>query len=180
MSDQSQISISIEKSIKSIGKKNWNKCANHDPLNYNPFVSFEFLNALEESKSVNGNSGWYTSYFVAKDKDKNTIGCIPSYLKNNSSGEYVFDYSWAEAYQRIGRSYYPKLQISIPFTPVSAPKLLTANKNDVNTKIAMLQGIEDFCSENSISSAHLTFLNKNELNITKKINIYHNTICSKM
>ena len=67
MSDQSQISISIEKSIKSIGKKNWNKCANHDPLNYNPFVSFEFLNALEESKSVNGNSGWYTSYFVAKD-----------------------------------------------------------------------------------------------------------------
>ena len=54
MSDQSQISISIEKSIKSIGKKNWNKCANHDPLNYNPFVSFEFLNALEESKSVNG------------------------------------------------------------------------------------------------------------------------------
>jgi Uncharacterized protein conserved in bacteria len=170
MSDQSQISISIEKSIKSIGKKNWNKCANHDPLNYNPFVSFEFLNALEESKSVNGNSGWYTSYFVAKDKDKNTIGCIPSYLKNNSSGEYVFDYSWAEAYQRIGRSYYPKLQISIPFTPVSAPKLLTANKNDVNTKMAMLQGIEDFCSENSISSAHLTFLNKKELNITKKIN----------
>ena len=170
MSDQSEISISIEKSIKSIGKKNWNKCANHDSLNYNPFVSFEFLNALEESKSVNGNSGWYTSYFVAKDKDKNTIGCIPSYLKNNSSGEYVFDYSWAEAYQRIGRSYYPKLQISIPFTPVSAPKLLTANKNDVSTKIAMLQGIEDFCSENSISSAHLTFLNKNELNITKKIN----------
>ena len=99
MSDQSQISISIEKSIKSIGKKNWNKCANHDSLSYNPFVSFEFLNALEESKSVNGNSGWYTSYFVAKDKDKNTIGCIPSYLKNNSSGEYVFDYSWAEAYQ---------------------------------------------------------------------------------
>ena len=96
MNDQSQISISIEKSIKNIGKKNWNKCANHDPLNYNPFVSFEFLNALEESKSVNGNSGWYTSYFVAKDKDKKTIGCIPSYLKNNSSGEYVFDYSWAD------------------------------------------------------------------------------------
>ena len=68
MNDQSQISISIEKSIKNIGKNNWNKCANHDSLNYNPFVSFEFLNALEESKSVNGNSGWHTSYFVAKDK----------------------------------------------------------------------------------------------------------------
>ena len=107
-------------------------------------------------------------YFVAKDKDDKIIGCTPAYLKNNSSGEYVFDYSWAEAYQRVGRSYYPKLQISIPFTPVSTPKLLTAKKNDIDTKVFMLQAIEDFCSENSISSAHLTFLNEKELNTAYK------------
>ena len=157
-------SIIVENSIENIGKKNWNNCANHEALSYNPFVSYEFLNALEKSNSVNGDSGWYTSFFVAKDNDDKIIGCTPAYLKNNSSGEYVFDYSWAEAYQRVGRSYYPKLQISIPFTPVSTPKLLTKDQNDIDTKVFMLQAIEDFCSEHAISSAHLTFLNEKELN----------------
>ena len=157
-------SIVVENSIENIGKKNWNNCANHEASSYNPFVSYEFLNALEKSNSVNGDSGWYTSFFVAKDKDDKIIGCTPAYLKNNSSGEYVFDYSWAEAYQRVGRSYYPKLQISIPFTPVSTPKLLTKDQNDIDTKVFMLQAIEDFCSEHAISSAHLTFLNEKELN----------------
>ena len=122
----------------------------------------------DRSNSVNGDSGWYTSFFVAKDKDDKIIGCTPAYLKNNSSGEYVFDYSWAEAYQRVGRSYYPKLQISIPFTPVSTPKLLTKDKNDIDAKVFMLQAIEDFCSEHAISSAHLTFLNEKELNTLQK------------
>ena len=164
MNDKRPDSIVVENSIENIGKKNWNNCANHEGLSYNPFVSYEFLNALEKSNSVNGDSGWYTSFFVAKDKDDKIIGCTPAYLKNNSSGEYVFDYSWAEAYQRVGRSYYPKLQISIPFTPVSAPKLLTKDQNDIDTKVFMLQAIEDFCSEHAISSAHLTFLNEKELN----------------
>ena len=164
MNDKRQDSIVVENSIENIGKKNWNNCANHEALSYNPFVSYEFLNALEKSNSVNGDSGWYTSFFVAKDKDDKIIGCTPAYLKNNSSGEYVFDYSWAEAYQRVGRSYYPKLQISIPFTPVSTPKLLTKDQNDIDTKVFMLQAIEDFCSEHAISSAHLTFLNEKELN----------------
>ena len=161
-------SIIVENSIENIGKKNWNNCANHEALSYNPFVSYEFLNALEKSNSVNGDSGWYTSFFVAKDNDDKIIGCTPAYLKNNSSGEYVFDYSWAEAYQRVGRSYYPKLQISIPFTPVSTPKLLTKDQNDIDTKVFMLQAIEDFCSEHAISSAHLTFLNEKELNTLQK------------
>ena len=164
MNDKRPDSIVVENSIENIGKKNWNNCANHEALSYNPFVSYEFLNALEKSNSVNGDSGWYTSFFVAKDKDDKIIGCTPAYLKNNSSGEYVFDYSWAEAYQRVGRSYYPKLQISIPFTPVSTPKLLTKDQNDLDTKVFMLQAIEDFCSEHAISSAHLTFLNEKELN----------------
>ena len=164
MNDKRPDSIVVENSIENIGKKNWNNCANHEALSYNPFVSYEFLNALEKSNSVNGDSGWYTSFFVAKDKDDKIIGCTPAYLKNNSSGEYVFDYSWAEAYQRVGRSYYPKLQISIPFTPVSTPKLLTKDQNDIDAKVFMLQAIEDFCSEHAISSAHLTFLNEKELN----------------
>ena len=164
MNDKRPDSIVVENSIENIGKKNWNNCANHEALSYNPFVSYEFLNALEKSNSVNGDSGWYTSFFVAKDKDDKIIGCTPAYLKNNSSGEYVFDYSWAEAYQRAGRSYYPKLQISIPFTPVSTPKLLTKDQNDIDAKVFMLQAIEDFCSEHAISSAHLTFLNEKELN----------------
>ena len=164
MNDKRPDSIVVENSIENIGKKNWNNCANHEASSYNPFVSYEFLNALEKSNSVNGDSGWYTSFFVAKDKDDKMIGCTPAYLKNNSSGEYVFDYSWAEAYQRVGRSYYPKLQISIPFTPVSTPKLLTKDQNDIDTKVFMLQAIEDFCSEHEISSAHLTFLNEKELN----------------
>ncbi len=170
MSDKSPVSIVIENSIEKIGKEDWNNCSNFKGSIYNPFISYEFLSALEQSKSVNGNSGWHTSFIVAKDNDNQIIGCIPAYLKNNSSGEYVFDYSWAEAYQRVGRSYYPKLQISIPFTPVSTPKLLTRDQNDINTKVNMLQAVEDFCSEHSISSAHQTFLSEGELSILKNKN----------
>lgn len=165
MKDKNKTSITIENSIKNIGQKDWNACANQNSDDFNPFVSYEFLNALEESKSVNGNSGWYTSFVRAKDCQNKTIGCIPSYLKNNSSGEYVFDYSWAEAYQRIGRPYYPKLQISVPFTPVTSGKLLTLSIDDKNTKLEMLTGIENFCKNNSISSAHLTFISQEDLDL---------------
>lgn len=167
MQKNSKISISIENSLKEISKKEWDNCANPNSNDYNPFVSYNFLRSLEKSNSVNGNSGWYPSYFVAKDTDNEIVGCIPSYLKYNSSGEYVFDYSWAEAYQRIGRSYYPKLQISIPFTPVTAPKLLTFKSKDQDVKKALLYGIENFCKNNSLSSAHLTFLTKKDLELIK-------------
>jgi len=167
MQKNNKILISVENSLKDISKKEWNNCANPNSNDYNPFVSYDFLRSLEESNSINSNSGWYSSYFIARDTANKIIGCIPSYLKNNSSGEYVFDYSWAEAYQRIGRSYYPKLQISIPFTPVTAPKLLTHKSKNQDVEKALLYGIENFCKNNSLSSAHLTFLTKKDLELIK-------------
>ena len=167
MQKNNKILISVENSLKDISKKEWNNCANPNSNDYSPFVSYDFLRSLEESNSINSNSGWYSSYFIARDTANKIIGCIPSYLKNNSSGEYVFDYSWAEAYQRIGRSYYPKLQISIPFTPVTAPKLLTLKSKNQDVEKALLYGIENFCKNNSLSSAHLTFLTKKDLELIK-------------
>ena len=166
MNQDLKISISIEKKLSNIKKDEWDECANPNPNDYNPFISYDFLSALEKSKSINGNSGWYSSYFIATNKNNKLIGCVPSYLKNNSSGEYVFDYSWADAYQRIGRPYYPKLQISVPFTPVTSSKLLALNDSD-KTKDALLNGIKEFCLLNSLSSSHLTFINKKEMELLK-------------
>ena len=101
----SENTIRVENSILSLDKKSWDKCANPKSRDFNPFIGYEFLKALELSGSINGESGWLSSYITLLDNNNDLKGCIPSYIKNNSMGEYVFDYSWAEAYARIGGSY---------------------------------------------------------------------------
>ncbi len=91
---------------------------------YNPFVSHDFLSALEESRSVGGRTGWHVQHVLAKASDGALVAAAPAYLKSHSRGEYVFDAGWAEAYERAGGSYYPKLQIAVPFTPATGPRLL--------------------------------------------------------
>ena len=107
----------IERSSSKINKSEWNNCANTNDSLYNPFVSYEFLNALEVSQSINNDTGWFSTYLLAESNEGELLGCVPSFIKNNSNGEYVFDHEWANAYQRSGGSYYPKIQVSIPFTP---------------------------------------------------------------
>ena len=96
----------------------------HQETVYNPFVSHDFLSAIEESQSVGGRTGWQPQHVVAKTADGELLAVAPCYLKSHSRGEYVFDRGWAEAYERAGGSYYPKLQIAVPFTPATGPRLL--------------------------------------------------------
>ena len=90
----------------------------------NPFISHDFLSSLEDSFSVGGRTGWQPRHLLAEDADGALLGAAPCYVKTHSRGEYVFDHGWAEAFERAGGDYYPKLQVAVPFTPVTGPRLL--------------------------------------------------------
>src|SRR5271157_5835861 len=107
-------------SLADVPAADWDACAGAD----NPFLSHAFLNALEASGSATAKTGWAPHHLVLDDACGRPAGCVPMYLKNHSQGEYVFDHGWADALHRAGGSYYPKLQVAVPFTPVPGPRLL--------------------------------------------------------
>jgi uncharacterized protein len=125
----------------------------------NPFVSHEFLHSLELSKSVGRRAGWEPRHLVAENAQGEIVGAVPCYLKSHSRGEYVFDRGWAEAYERAGGSYYPKLQVSVPFTPATGPRLLARPRGrPEQVQAALAAGLVTLCGELRTSSVHLTFL----------------------
>lgn len=121
----------------------------------NPFVSHAFLTALEDSGSVGGRSGWGPVPLAIKDGAGRLVAALPAYRNLHSQGEYVFDHGWADAWQRAGGDYYPKLQIAAPFTPATGPRLLT---RDPTLGLALLRGAEALCEGAGLSSAHATFI----------------------
>ena len=144
--------LRVVKSVLDIAPDIWNSCANS--VGYNPFVSHEFFSALEKSGSATAKTGWAPQHLVFENADGLVEGIAPCYLKSHSQGEYVFDYGWADAFQRAGGHYYPKLQCSVPFTPVTGPRLLSADPK-VSTTLA--QGLVAFCEQIEASSVHMTF-----------------------
>lgn len=142
--------------LEEISSQDWNACASHYG---NPFVTYEFLHALEASRSAVAETGWYAQHLVLRDNTTKIAAVVPAYLKSHSRGEYVFDQSWAEAFQRAGGNYYPKLQISVPFTPATGPRLLI-RPDDKQATIyqALEQGLRTLCQRNNLSSAHITFM----------------------
>jgi len=129
---------------------------------YNPFVSHSFLAALENSGSAVPHAGWAPRHLIARRQGE-IVGVVPCYLKAHSRGEYVFDQGWAEAYERAGGRYYPKLQAAVPFTPVTGPRLLVATtaKPD-RVRAALAQGLIALCETCDASSVHVTFAPKSE------------------
>ena len=124
----------------------------------NPFLSHGFLSALETSKSVGGHSGWHVQHVLVQAADGALLAATPCYLKNHSRGEYVFDYGWAEAYARVGGSYYPKLQVAVPFTPATGPRLLVrAGPQAVELRRVLAAGLVDLCRIDGASGVHVTF-----------------------
>jgi predicted N-acyltransferase len=121
----------------------------------NPFLSHAFLSALEDSGSVGPGSGWDPVPITIAGADGKIAAALPAYLKAHSQGEYVFDHAWADAWHRAGGSYYPKLQIAVPFTPATGPRLLLA---DPALATPLLRAAEQVCEENGLSSAHATFI----------------------
>ena len=140
--------------ISAIDAADWDACAGDD----NPFIGHAFLSALEESKSATAETGWLPQHLVLEDDGGAVLGCVPMYLKSHSYGEYVFDHGWADAYERAGGRYYPKLQISVPFTPVTGPRLLIRPGTDTDlVASALIGGIEQVAVRHGIATAHATF-----------------------
>ncbi|KAA5598997.1 GNAT family N-acetyltransferase [Blastochloris sulfoviridis] len=124
----------------------------------NPFVLHEFLSALEESGSAVPRTGWAGAHLIARDADGTMIGAVPAYLKTHSRGEYVFDQGWAEAYEAAGGRYYPKLQVSVPFTPCTGPRLMVRPGRDAPTVRRRLAGaLAALARQTGASSVHVTF-----------------------
>ena len=118
--NKNNYSIKAHRSILDISSKEWDACGGSN----NPFISHAFLSTLELSGSATDQTGWAAQHLTIENGHDGIIACAPIYLKDHSYGEYVFDWAWADAYQRAGGSYYPKLQCAIPFTPVPGPRLL--------------------------------------------------------
>lgn len=143
--------------IRDIPAADWDRCAFADGSG-NPFVSHGFLNALEESGSVGAAAGWRPRHLVLK-QGAAIVGVAPLYLKSHSFGEYVFDQGWAEAYERAGGRYYPKLLGAVPFTPVPGPRLLAA---DEAARAGLAEAIRKLTESGGLSSAHLTFIGESD------------------
>src|SRR5665213_425159 len=129
----------------------------------NPFVSHDFLSSAEVSNSVGGRSGWQPRHLLAEDANGVLLGAAPCYVKTDSRGEYVFDQGWAEAFERAGGDYYPKLQVAVPFTPVTGPRLL-ARPSPVADAVrgALADALVEVTTASELSSAHVTFLTEPE------------------
>ncbi len=145
---------------------------------YNPFISHAFLSALEESRSADAETGWLGQHLLLKRADGQLIGALPCYLKSHSQGEYVFDHAWADAFQRAGGRYYPKLQSCVPFTPATGPRLLarTPEGSDAEViRIALAEGLKTLASRLKVSSAHVTFVPEAELAAFEAADYLHRT-----
>ena len=147
MSNPQHFSVEIITSINEIAAADWNALTDGTPL-----LSYAFLSALENSGSVGKGTGWNPHPLLVKQGDK-LVGAMPLYLKSNSYGEYVFDWAWAEAYQRSWLEYYPKLLSAIPFSPITSARLL----GSTDAQLLMIEALENTMRQHKLSSAHVLF-----------------------
>ena len=150
--------VRIHTRIKDIGRAAWDDCASASDYAGNPFVSFDFLDALEESGCAVERTGWGPRHISVEDEDGQVAAVAPLYLKSHSQGEYIFDHAWADAYERAGGAYYPKLLSASPFSPVTGPRLLV--RPDVDAEAArkvLLGGALAVCERVGASSLHINF-----------------------
>jgi predicted N-acyltransferase len=149
-------------SARDIGEPAWNACANPAGARLpHPFTRYEFFAALEESGSAGAETGWLPAHIVEKS-GADIVGLLPAYVKNHSYGEYVFDHGWAEAFERAGGNYYPKLQCSVPFTPVTGRRLLARDRRNPAIENALLDSSVSLVEKLGASSSHVTFLTEPE------------------
>ena len=146
---ESEFVAKIASGVSGLNAHAWDRLAGGDP-----FVSHAFLAALEDSGSVGAGTGWTPAPILVEDEASRLVAAAPAYLKTHSQGEYAFDHGWADAWERAGGAYYPKLQIAAPFTPVPGPRLLGGRPQQ------LLSAIEAVTVQNEMSSAHITFIDE--------------------
>jgi len=158
--------VRVAPRIADVAAADWDRLANPAILPFDPFLSHAFLKALEVSGCVGPRTGWTPQHVVLEDGPadaRRVVGVMPAYVKSHSKGEYIFDYGWAEAYERAGGSYYPKLQAAVPFTPVPGRRLLVDPAEDIAVRERqLLAGGIEVAKRIGCSSLHLTFLTEAE------------------
>jgi uncharacterized protein len=175
----SPYTVHVAQSMSEIDAAQWDACANpeadtigpgtpvpqpprggdqppHEVERFNPFITHAYLKALETSRSVGSRAGWISAHVLVKDDDR-LAAAAPAYLKTHSMGEYVFDHGWADAYHRAGLSYYPKLQVAVPFTPVAGRRLLVGAGQGEAARQTLVAGLRALREKAGASSLHITF-----------------------
>jgi uncharacterized protein len=185
-----RLRVEAAEAIRAVEAAAWDACANPtgcgcvsntqaaqkpDPNPpFNPFVSHHFLAALEASKSVGFHSGWRVQHVLIKDAADVLLAAAPCYVKSHSRGEYVFDYGWAEAYARAGGSYYPKLQVAVPFTPAAGPRLLVRpGIGSDQIREVLAAALIELCSVDGASGVHVTFATEPEVRFLAERGFLH-------
>lgn len=164
----SPYTVHVAQSMSEIDAAQWDACANPEvprdgdpPENeeerFNPFITHAFLTALETSKSVGSRAGWTSAHVLVKNAGGRLAAAAPAYLKTHSMGEYVFDHDWADAYHRAGLPYYPKLQVAVPFTPVTGRRLLVGRGQGEAARQTLVAGLRALREKAGASSLHITF-----------------------
>ncbi len=147
-------SVTVHQHIAEIPAADWDATG----AGANPFTTHRFLAALEDSGSVGEGTGWHPAHLALRD-GAHLHGVAPCYVKTHSQGEYIFDHAWADAFERAGGHYYPKLQCAVPFTPVTGPRLIAP---DAEGQTALLNAMTQLCLQNGLSGAHVTFCTEAE------------------
>ncbi|GAA6208966.1 GNAT family N-acetyltransferase [Cognatishimia sp. WU-CL00825] len=175
---ETAIEIQIHESLSTLQAADWDACAAPECRDggraNDPFTSHRFLAALEDSGSVGPGTGWQPQYVTAHAAG-DMIAAAPLYAKGHSQGEYVFDHNWAHAYENAGGRYYPKLQLAVPFTPVSGRRFLTKPGHEDIGQAALLQGAIQIAQKNQLSSFHTTFCTSAEVKIGQTMGLLHRT-----
>ena len=170
------VEIRTHATLADIAPGDWDACACPEAADGgrpdDPFTTYRFLDALEQSGSVGAGTGWQPRYLTAH-KGGQMIACAPLYAKGHSQGEYVFDHNWAHAYERAGGRYYPKLQIAVPFTPATGRRLLTRPEHVDTGRAALVQGARQLATENGLSSLHVTFCTEDEAQAAPALDLLH-------
>jgi predicted N-acyltransferase len=172
--DQKPVEIRVLGSLSQIAAAEWDACACPEAVDdgrpKDPFTTYRFLSALEQSGSVGPGTGWQPQYLTAYLEGR-LIACAPLYAKSHSQGEYIFDHNWAHAYERAGGRYYPKLQIAVPFTPATGRRLLVCPGYETIGQSALVQGAVQLASDNQVSSLHVTFCTSAEAEVGSQMGL---------
>lgn len=174
--DDTSVRLKICQSLSEVEQASWDRVANPPGDRYDPFLSWAFLEAMESTRAAIPETGWSPCHLLIETDTGELRGAMPLYAKTHSQGEFVFDHSWANAFENAGGSYYPKLLSAVPFTPVTGRRRLVPDGPDAaRLKLALLSGALQLASENNFSSLHMNFLEADEAVLLGQTGMLHRT-----
>lgn len=170
--DQPRDQIRIVSALSEVSKKDWDRVANPADEVFDPFLSWDFLEAMESSGAAVPEAGWTPCHLLVEGVGGVLKAAMPLYAKTNSQGEFVFDHSWADAYERAGGSYYPKLLCGVPFTPVTGRRLLAPPGVDkAKLEQMLISGAVQLASQNDLSSLHINFVSEEQKSVLEDVGL---------